>query len=386
MALKRSREIQHVDLELAIDGCHMLIRESGSEPRLESRPKVFPFRLRREDAVYGNVELPHYWIDQRGVYGDRKRSQSLHRKLVDCFWAICMREGAVFDEGPQESYILANLLPYARSNGSRRVFVDALPAPEEKWPKNRKELICNLDTLLKSSPSKMMTLTEFHDDTANAIGPLRYEEDVWSLYRNFQAELLVQGRERLEKEGPSGVEATRQLWVNWMNSISRRAGHQKEKQILDIFSYECRAALHRCYSAVWEEILKYLKSDYDLPFQSALFHKFWHQDQNFGSDHPQDSYYHIFHGHIFSLHPASGNFILTPTGQKLIGDWLSESQNGRSFGRLLYGLAVAVHDYAIRHEVHSELRKKQPESAPGGDMERVQEEELDKKSGWRREK
>lgn len=376
-----------IEISLSIDGRSLITGISSAETlEVVSQPEKFSFALQQKRVDFAGVEFTQYWMDQRQVYADRKRSQSLHRDLVDCYWAICMREGTVFDDGVQESYILANLLPSARSNGSRRVLLDSTPTRVEKSKQNRKDLVDELNALLKSSHDQAMTLVDFRDTTANAIGPPLYPNDTVSLYREFEQELLVKGRGQLEKEGPAGVKVAQEQWQHWSTSIGRRAGQDKEKEILDMFSYECRAALHRCYSAVWEEILSDLLQKEDLPPAFAIFHKFWHQDQVWPSDHPDRSYFHLFHGHIFALHPAGGYFLLTPTGKRLMGEWLSESHQEGSFGRLLNGLATAVHLYAIRHNVYAELRKNLPELAPGGNLEMLQGKMLDKKSGRRMEK
>jgi hypothetical protein len=376
-----------MEISLSIAGRSLITGGSSPEAiQVVSQPDEFVFSLHQKQVDFAGVEFTQYWMDQRQVYGDRKRSESLHRVLVDCYWAICRREGTVLDDGVQESYILANLLPSARSNGSRRVLLDSTPTRSEKSKQNRTELVDELNVLLRSSHDQIMNLVDFRNVTGNAIGPPLYPDDTISLYREFEKELLEKGRARLEKEGPAGLKAAEDQWQDWMTRIGRRAGREEDKEILDMFSYECRAALHRCYAAVWEEILKNLHQDDNLPFQSALFHKFWHQDQAFPSDHPGESYFHLFHGHIFALHPAGGYFLMAPTGRQLMGEWLSASGQGQSFGRLLNGLATAVHLYASRHNVYAELRKKQPEQAPGGNLEMLQEELLDTKSGRRMEK
>jgi len=147
-----------------------------------------------------------------------------------------------------------------------------------------------------------------------------------------------------------------------MKSIGRRNGHAVEKQVLDVLSFEARAAFHQCYSAVWCDLLPHLARKYDMDEKSQTFHRFWHLQQREPSDDPKHDFY-LFHGHMFALHSAAGDFVSTKTGAELMGQWLTEGGDGPAFRRLLHGLLVAMHDYARRMQLQSILRKKTPDSS-----------------------
>jgi len=154
---------------------------------------------------------------------------------------------------------------------------------------------------------------------------------------------------------------------------------------LDVLSYECRAAVHRCYSEVWDHLIFLLADKYDWTDDEVLFHRFWHLDQIMPSDHPEKANYHLFHGHIFALHPAGADFMLTKTGRELMGEWLSDPDPfSAPYRRLLHALSVAIYNYANRNQIYAELRKKQPKLLGGQDMVALEEQEAEKRTGRRR--
>jgi hypothetical protein len=111
--------------------------------------------------------------------------------------------------------------------------------------------------------------------------------------------------------------------------------------------------------------------------ESIAFHRLWHLDQCQESDRC-DAYFHLFHGHVFALHPGTGMFMQTKTGSEMIGEWLAAPESTTSFGRLLYGLCTAMADYARRSDVASTLRSKEAGFATGYDLEAEEESRVSK--------
>ena len=62
-------------------------------------------------------------------------------------------------------------------------------------------------------------------------------------------------------------------------------------------------------------------------------------------------------------------FVQTKTGSELIGQWLMAPESKAAFGRLLYGLCVAMADYARRNDLASMLRSKEAGFITGYDLE-----------------
>jgi hypothetical protein len=313
------------------------------------------------------------------VYGQRNRSAANQSAMIECWWAFCWKYATVLEEAVQESFILAHLLPYARGNGSRRVLADAIPTRSKKLEADKATVAAELEQYLQGSRDEEFDLQAFRDATANAIGPPIYGDEVWQCYKRLAQDLLGQGCEALQHDWRKGLEVALKIWKDWMKSIGRRRGHEVEKDVLDILSYECRAALHRCYSHVWDHLSFYLAKKHGLTTESVMFHRFWHLDQQMQSNLGEKANFHLFHGHVFALHPAGGNFMLTESGQQLMGQWLSDPRSAATYQRLLHGLAVAVHQYAVRNGVYAELRKKQPQSFGGLELQGIEQQELVRK-------
>lgn len=347
------------------------------------QPERFEIPLCRRDVQYGAVSLPHFWIDRRLVYGDRGQRQDVHQAITDYFRAVCRQEGTHTDPAVQESFILARLLPQARSNGARRVLLDSVP--QQRKQSEKAEQINALEQLLHSQRQEELDKAGFRDRTANAIGPTVYPDDVWTRYWQFERELMDEGRTALRQAGVNGLEVAAARWNGWMQEFGRRRGNEKDKQILDILSYECRAALHRCYSLLWCSLVSQLRDLYELSEAAVGFHSLWHLDHCEPAAETEEAYFHLFHGHIFALHPACGDFMLTATGRDLVGDFLLHPGPGAAFQRLLNGLALAIDDYARRNQIAALLRKKQPESyGSSADIEQLEAAQADRRSGRRR--
>lgn len=327
------------------DGGYVFTR-AASEELLSGRPRIrrFEFELCRKSALLGDVPVDQFWFARNTLYGQRHSAARNQQAIVDCFWSLCFREGSVLEDDVQDSYILLKLLPDARSNGSRRIFEDAVPTRLAGRREAEEERIAHLESMLAAVDSET-DLETFRDRTAELLGPPEYPPAVRQRYQTMEQELLGAGRDALQQSGEDGLAVAMQQWQAWMRTVGRRSGNAEEKLILDIFSYECRAALHRAYSAVWAELLPRLVTQFQLTRESELFHRLWHLDLC-GPPLPGRRRFHLFHGHVFGLHPAAASFIQTPTGAAMIGAALREGDVGPAFRRLLSGLLLAVFDYA----------------------------------------
>jgi len=351
------------------DGCRCF-HEVPVEPGklLMVAGKWYPLELCRKRTQMGNISLDQWWMDVSSVYGSGIRRARNREVIIAYYWGLCIKNLTIFDDGAQETYILARLLPYVRGHGSRRVLADAILTDPHRLGTKKQDLIRQLDEELARHRDKTMELAEFSDATRAVLVPAKYGDAVWDRYRQFAEELLGEGREALQRRGPEGVQVPLERWQKWMQSIGRHRGHQEEKLVLDILSYECRAALHRCYSAVWCELLPHLTQKYSLTDEANWFHRFWHLMQCQELNSPE-TYFHLFHGHVFALHPGTGLFVQSKTGADLIGQWLAAPESKAAFGRLLYGLFVAMADYARRSDLARTLRIKDDGFATGYDLE-----------------
>ena len=206
------------------------------------------------------------------------------------------------------------------------------------------------------------------------------------MYQEFAAELFGPARTELERAGEAGLQVAADRWQDWNRSIGRRRGKQLQKQVLDVLSYECRAALHTCYSAVWYDLIQHLSTKWEMSDESAVFHRLWHLDLREVSETPVLPNSRLFHGHIFALHPACANFILTRTGCELISEFLAAPSSRPAFHRLLNGLCIAMYDYARRNDLFALLRKKQPEGMAEQSLIWLEDEQTERRAGRRRGK
>jgi len=219
-----------------------------------------------------------------------------------------------------------------------------------------------LDELLSPAGSGPLPRLEFSRRTADVLGPPPLSEEVQESYLARCQELFgPAGAEADDEQG--GFASVLVRWKALMTSVGRRGGMHLQKQVLDILSYEARAALHRCYSAVWcGLLLPHLAEKYGLSAESVRFLSLWHLDQVSESNLGDQAYFHLFHGHVFALHPAAALFLSTPRGQGLVGSWLADGGTEAAFGRFLAGMLVAVHHYDARREQSAADRKKRPTS------------------------
>jgi hypothetical protein len=331
------------------------------------------FHFDRKKEKLGSVEVDQWWMPITRLYGQRQRGGRPENReaILAAFWELAKQAGTHTDPEVGESYLLGRLVPFVRSDGSRRVFRDAFIRNKRGGRSARVE---ELDALIRAGSQLAIDELEFHRRSADILGPPTLPREAAAEYTRMAADLLGPARDLLPIDEAQAVTSVERTWNDWMNSIARRSGNVTAKQVLDILSYEARAALHRAYSAVWSEaLLPWLRMKHRLSSASVEFLTFWHTDPcREAAD--ASGYFHVFHGHVFGLHPAGAAFICTPAGCELLGDWLAEPEpdvsddygswsraingadsraahreRGRcSYRRLLNGILVAVYEYERR--------------------------------------
>lgn len=301
------------------------------------------------------MTVDQWWMRTTELYRhrrQRRRRRGNYEALTEAFWALCRQAGSHHDREVQESYLLARLLPYARSQGSRRIVADGHLVPRTKAGREQRELaVQELNQMLRRTRSETSTPLSFSRQTAAFIGPPVVADELRETYEACCAGLFDPAITMLASAKKAAVTRLRLTWQRLMGSVGRRRGRPLQKQVLDILSYEARAALDRCYSAVWDMLLlPHLTSAYQLSAETVAFLRLWHLDQASESHLGDLAYFHLFHGHAFGLHPAAALFLSTPTGRELVGSWLATECLHQAFGRLLYGMLIAVYHYAHLHD------------------------------------
>lgn len=332
------------------------------EEELEVGGRGFRFALCRKAERMGAVAIDHWWMDTATLYGQRNQPAANLDPIVDSYWALCRHHGTDAEASVRESYVLAKLLPRARSHASRRVFNDAHLFSRGRATRTaRARAIEDLERLLGTGRDDRLTPREFKEETAKVLGPPRPDGPVAERYEQFAAELLGESCEALDDGDTGGLELAFRRWDEAMLAWGRRRGFALEKRVLDILSYECRTALHRCYSSAWCELLPRLTERYGLDEASQDFLGLWHLDQIQNPERDFPDRFHLFHGHVFGLHPAGALLLQTRSGRERVADWLAAAGREAAFGRLLNALMIAVHHYAGLHEaIAADRRSPQP--------------------------
>ena len=153
-------------------------------------------------------------------------------------------------------------------------------------------------------------------------------EGLWPKFKEYKQELFSEAIIEIQSGNVTGgIEIATQQWETWRSTIGRNRRDKDALTILDIFGYEARAAIHRCYSSLWEGLTDWIYQRSGSDPNTHAFHHLWHRDITWPANEPEaieaDRKFHLLHGHIFGLHPAASDFVETTTGRKLIFDWFT---------------------------------------------------------------
>ncbi len=335
-------------------------------------PRLFKFELFRKPANFGDLAIDQFWMKPATIYGTESNSLN-HFSLIDCFWSLYLRardarEDDLNVDATVKTCILACLLPEMRKNGSKSIFKDQ--RPRKNWEKSiasedstKAQHGMDLNTMLKCSMLKKMSMYKFYNSTKALLGRPEYGNEVGDTYDVFTQYLFGNACEHFRRAPLECLNAIIKKWRDKMNRVGRRSGKETEKTVLDIFSYEARAAVHRCYAFVWDVLLPLLKEKFSLSDESEMFNRLWHFDHMIEATKVTDRY-HLFHGHVFALHPATTLFVSTETGRLLVAQAIkaspSDQTSGTAFRRFLQGYCVAVCEYENHISTVADQRKIQP--------------------------
>jgi hypothetical protein len=332
-----------VDVTLKVTG-HGAIREQD-----------FEFRLNARRWQLESLSLQQWWMPHSTLFQDARHSGLNFRKIVDYFWALCVQDNATTERTPQEVYILANLLPHSRTEGARRILADAFG---RRGFKGRHFHVDELNELLERSRLNEKDKVSFRNDTGDLLGRQIFPENIWIQYREMTEKLLSASCAALSSGDTLESQQALDQWKTWMGGLARRRGHEEEKQVLDVISYECRTSFFQCYSATWCELIRHLALQEKWSDAEMRLHMFWHLDQREESAQGPEMDFHLFHGHIIGLHPATGLLVQTAAGARLVADWLCNRQDPAAFRRLLHGLYLAIYQYSEARDQEQQRRRK----------------------------
>lgn len=332
----------------------MRVRACGVEVMLQHKALQL-----MEDPEFG---IDFYWLDIRELYGQRRKRTVRERPakilgdITEIFWRLCAESETLNEPSMKMSYLKARLLPHVRPEGSRSVFQDGrISVFERKHPKG----IQALDHLLVQAETMGLDVFSFCSQTAELLGNLKLTKDEGRFIERVESDLFSEAMQLLLKDRE---QAFRSLLKNWRSLNQRwgtRSSAREKKLALNVLSYECKADFHRCYSAAWVEILKVLYQKRKIDEPSYRWMSLWHTDVQ-GPLCGGPEVLHLFHGHVFALHPGAALLLLTASGKKIAAEWLMDLDNEHKFYRLLHALMVCMSQYLDEHETYKAGRRRRP--------------------------
>jgi hypothetical protein len=345
---------------------------------LEVEGLKFGFSLCCKPQQLGSVWVLNFWMDTGSVYGQRGRPGENLETMADYFALRCALEGTLRNSAQQEIYFLAQLCPYVRSSGAQRILPDA-----RTGRKGRAESISELEAMLRATPwarrgeSDRMTSSESYHQTKELLMP-EFSQEVQQAYETIRATLFTQAAREKLMDTNRASDIVIENWKRLDRTIGRRGAsndtQRAMKQAMDVFSYESRAAVRRCYSCVWNDLLPHLHRKHKLTEQTTRFLRLMHLEPMVSLEDGSANV-SLFHGQVLALHPAMAALMQTPTGQSLVGAFVkAEDENAAlvPYQKLLRAIYISLCHYAGRREETRNRRKRQPHSA-GDDLERLQE-------------
>ena len=184
---------------LFLDDGQRRFREVPGEPGkwIVDAGMHYSFELCRKRTDMGGIPIDQWWMNVASVYGRGNRARN-RDVIIAYFWSLCIKNVTILEDGVQDSYILARLLPYVRGHGSRRVLLDAILTEPGRLEIKKQDLIKQLDEELDKHRGTEMEIVEFRDTTGKFPGPAEYSDTVWGRYRTFADELLGEGRQAIQ--------------------------------------------------------------------------------------------------------------------------------------------------------------------------------------------
>jgi hypothetical protein len=325
--------------------------------------------LRFKTVELGPLTLRQFWMDASGLYRPKAETPSNYWSVVQLFWLACQEQGRHKDRANQETYLLARLLPLTRDKGARRIMADSRLGSGAAGRRRRRQMVQELEQILRQPqrPARMRRLAsvELRDRTADILGLPRLEnKKVRARKEQIDHELLDDACRLLIHDQEGAVWLAAQRWERAMKRWGRRSGFKLEKLALDIISFEARAALHRCYSMVWHELVRGLRNPLSLTASEAQLIRLWHLEPVRQSGDPARRF-HMLHGHILALHPTGALLMESPLARQILGEFLAAPDveaKVAPWRRLTYSIEAAFWAYTGARERQAERRARRPKA------------------------
>ena len=325
------------------------------------------FEIDHNEIALGQFRFDQHWMPLRTLRPTNDVTGN-YSAVVNYFWEYCKLERSTSEQQVRESYLLARLWPSMRSQGAQRVVL-ASTIGRLSSESSLASRAAALEEFLAASRDQEMSMEDFRGRTGILIGPHELSLEEQSEYEEFSQELLDDALRQWSHGEEITLSHLQNTWDEWMRTIGRRSGNATQRRILDVLSYEAGAAFRRCYSETWIWLIRWLASQEGWSVQQQKFHRLWHLDICERASEDAPGRFHLFHGHIFALHPAMGPFLQTPTGRQQMANYLAVNTSDAEFRQLLHGLFWAVVQYEEAWAVQRLRRSSQARSLNDADFD-----------------
>lgn len=246
------------------------------------------------------------------------------------------------------------LLPQMRSHGYSKVLAGAKLSLRDR-ASAAKNLNNNLAEQVRS-----ISVIEFRDATFDVLAGehSKLEGETRSLYSAVTEELF--SGLSSPPMGQSILDQATEILSKFMKRC-RYSGNESLKHVMDVITYEAQAEFNRAYSVVWSGLIAILAKE--ISAESQRFLNIWHTDLSVPSN--QDPMFHLFHGKVLGLHPCGSILMNSKLACRILGEFIAADQQncGDEFGRLLWALRLAVHQYVESRNDQSERRRRREQPA-----------------------
>lgn len=305
-----------------------------------------------KQATLGTSSFRQFWLRNSSIYGGRGRQAENQPSVLNFFHRMTVDARSLEDHrNAAETCLLASLVSDIRSNMAQHVFPDASLA---NWSSAyRCRQVVALDALLRQSSGETMSSDDFYRHSRTICELAEMPSRVVDEYLTLESQLFYGVLDDWIDEPEICKQLVHERWRDWIRLTRRSSCERVFKDVVNILSYESKAALHQCYSLLWIHLADAFADQEGSAFVGQ-FHRFWHCDHRIPNDGVQDM--HLFHGHIFGLHPAFSLMIQTEVGGGIIADAVGHNFDSSAM-RTFFAAAIVSLNFYMSERIERRRRR-----------------------------
>jgi len=342
---------------------------------VEHAGQCFAFELHRRKLLLGpSGKTDYYWMDGRQFRSQRTAAN--FRSCIDLWWAAVEAAGAADDPRNQINLVLAEA--YSQVCTARSMQAIYLDAHLHQCADRSYEIRTQNDQrrmetertywLPDNEQERLREIAQSHD-----VARIRDE-----LNRLFGGTLPPQAERPAFQEAArawvgNGIEAFRtagreglhnyieRKLESWIRRLRRRAGQERVRLFLNMFSYECKVSFYLCYASAWVGLVPSLTSQHGLNEIGARFLNLWHHQNQSSETATGEPVRDVFCGQVLALHPLSAVVLTDPIHLTILGRWIGHRDYGRlqreqqvdtcpEYWAAVATILIAAHEYKASHD------------------------------------